>query len=315
LRYLVLFELPFDCAVKASAVADDDSSSVPGVLGPLPHAYAYGASHPGKLFEPSGKVPLRPQITAIGGYQVGSLVYVTIFYTDPGKDAKGFGFVGINGAGWAQENHPFSSPSYGIVGHDEISYPFNLACGTPKQYKSHVAAWIYDNAAVRSQDVQIALNCTPPPPPPSSSGRVSVAEGIGNDGLLDAFVVGADGQLYTDLQTSPGVWSGWSSLGGSWPAGDSVSVVANADGRLEAFLIGQNGQLYHSWQASSGSGPWSAWSSLGGSWPAGDSIGIASNSDGRLEAFLIGQSSQLYTAWQTSPGSGPWSAWASLGSS
>ena len=158
--YLVLFELPFDCAVKAGAVTDDHGSSIPGILGPLPHAYAYGARHPGKLFEPSGKVPLRPQITAIDGYQSGSLVYFTIFYTNPGKDAKGFGFVGIKGAGWAQENHPFSSPSYGIVGHDEISYPFNLACGTPQQFKSYVAAWIYDKADVRSQAVQIALTCT-----------------------------------------------------------------------------------------------------------------------------------------------------------
>ena len=27
----------------------------------------------------------------------------------------GFGFVGVNGSGWAEENHPFWSPSYGII--------------------------------------------------------------------------------------------------------------------------------------------------------------------------------------------------------
>jgi hypothetical protein len=160
LVYLVLFELPFDCAVTTESVREEPSgSTVPGILGPLPRAYAYGASHPGKLFKPSGHVPPRPVITAIGGYQAGGLVYFSIFYTNPGKDAKGFGFVGINGAGWAQENHPFSSPSYGVVRHDEISYPFNLGCGTRHQYSSSVAAWIYNKAGVRSQPVQITLTC------------------------------------------------------------------------------------------------------------------------------------------------------------
>lgn len=102
-----------------------------------------------------------PQVTAINGYQKGALVYFTIFYTNPDNDAKGFGFAGINGAGWAQENHPFSHPSYGIVGHSSISYPFNLACGAPQHYNSWVAAWIYDKANIRSQAVRIALNCTP----------------------------------------------------------------------------------------------------------------------------------------------------------
>ena len=158
--YNILFEMPFDCAVKAEAAASDRASSI-GILGPLPRAYAYGARHPGKLFRPSGKVPPRPRITAVSGYQNGSLVYFTIFYTNPGKDAKGFGFVGINGAGWAQENHAFSHPSYGIVGHDRISYPFNLACGKPQHSKSWVAAWIYNKAHIRSRAVKIALNCTP----------------------------------------------------------------------------------------------------------------------------------------------------------
>jgi hypothetical protein len=127
---------------------------------PLVHAFDYGVSHPGKLFKPKGTVLHRPQITGIYGYQKGSLVYFSLTYADPGHDAKGFGFVGIDGAGWAEENHPFSSPSYGIVGHDRIDYPFNLACGTPQQYKSWVEAWVYDSQGIRSNPVEIALSCT-----------------------------------------------------------------------------------------------------------------------------------------------------------
>jgi hypothetical protein len=126
----------------------------------LPSVFAYGASHPGKVFKPAGKVLQPPQITGIYGYQKGSLVYFSLTYSDPDHDAKGFGFVGINGAGWTEENHPFSSPSYGIVGNDRIDYPFNLACGTSQQYKSWVEAWIYDSQGIRSNPVEIALTCT-----------------------------------------------------------------------------------------------------------------------------------------------------------
>lgn len=147
--YLVLFDAPKKCMNKAYS------------LGPLPHALAYGASHPGKLFQPkAGTVKKVPQITSVSTYTKGVLDYVRLTYTDPGNDAKGFGFVGINGAGWAEENHPFTAPSYGIVGKDQIDYPFNLLCGTASHYSSAVEAWIYNSQGVRSYPVRVALNCT-----------------------------------------------------------------------------------------------------------------------------------------------------------
>ena len=104
--------------------------------------------------------PKVPQITSVGTYQQGVLVYFDIHYADPGNNAAGFGFVGVNGSRWAEENHPFSSPSYGIVGTDSIAYPFNEACGTSQQYASYVQAWIYDTAGTRSKPVVIHLVCT-----------------------------------------------------------------------------------------------------------------------------------------------------------
>jgi serine/threonine-protein kinase len=105
--------------------------------------------------------PSAPQITSVQTYANGVLVYFSIHYADPGHDAEGFGFVGINGSGWAEEQHPFSSPSYGIVGPDSIAYPFNLECGTSSQVsQSYVEAWIYDTAGVRSRPVVIQLDCT-----------------------------------------------------------------------------------------------------------------------------------------------------------
>ncbi len=106
-----------------------------------------------------GSTPV-PEITSVGTYTQGQLVYFDIHYADPGNNAEGFGFVGVNGSGWAEENHPFTSPSYGIVGSDSIAYPFNEECGTDQQSDSYVEAWIYDSAGARSTPVVIHLACT-----------------------------------------------------------------------------------------------------------------------------------------------------------
>ncbi|HEV3291756.1 MAG TPA: serine/threonine-protein kinase, partial [Streptosporangiaceae bacterium] len=101
-----------------------------------------------------------PEITSVRTYSQGVLVYFDIQYSDPGHDAEGFGFVGVKGARWAEENHPFTSPSYGIVGTDSISYPFNEGCGTAQHIDTYVQAWIYDTAGNRSTPVVIHLVCS-----------------------------------------------------------------------------------------------------------------------------------------------------------
>jgi serine/threonine protein kinase len=107
-----------------------------------------------------GTSPAMPEITSVGTYTQGVFVYFDIHYSDAGDDAEGFGFVGVNGSGWTEENHPFTSPSYGIVGADSIAYPFNESCGTSQQYGSYVQAWIYDTDGDRSTPVTIHLVCT-----------------------------------------------------------------------------------------------------------------------------------------------------------
>jgi hypothetical protein len=104
--------------------------------------------------------PEVPKILGVRTYTQGVLVYFDIRYADPGHDAEGFGFVGVNGSGWAEENHPFSNPSYGIVGTDSIAYPFNEACGTAQQYDSYVEAWINYTTGGRTKPVVIHLVCT-----------------------------------------------------------------------------------------------------------------------------------------------------------
>jgi len=108
---------------------------------------------------PQPAIP-APYITQVTTYTQGVFVYFQITYADPGNNAEGFGFVGVNGSGWAEETHPFSSPSYGIVGPNSIAYPFNQGCGTAEQTDSYVQAWIYDTAGDLSEPVTIHLVCT-----------------------------------------------------------------------------------------------------------------------------------------------------------
>jgi len=100
-----------------------------------------------------------PEITSAGTYTQGVYVYFDIHYSNTNNNAEGFGFVGVNGSGWAEESHPFSSPSYGIVGQDSIAYPFNQECGTTQKYESYVQAWIYDTNGDKSTPVTIHLVC------------------------------------------------------------------------------------------------------------------------------------------------------------
>ena len=108
----------------------------------------------------SPAAPQPPQITSVQTYTQGVYVYFKIYYADSDNDAEGFGFVGVNGSGWAEEQHPFSSPSYGTAGPGWIEYPFNQECGTPQAYDSYVEAWIYDTEGTDSQSVVIHLVCT-----------------------------------------------------------------------------------------------------------------------------------------------------------
>jgi hypothetical protein len=104
--------------------------------------------------------PPPPQITNVQTFTQGVFVYFKIYYSDPDNDAVGFGFVGANGSGWAEEQHPFSSPSYGTAGPGWIEYPFNEECGTPQASSSYVKAWIYDTEGTDSQSVTIHLVCS-----------------------------------------------------------------------------------------------------------------------------------------------------------
>jgi Protein kinase domain len=101
-----------------------------------------------------------PRITRTFTYQQGEMVFFELFYSDPGHNATGFGFVGVEGSDWPEQYHSFSNPAAGIVEANSISYPLNQGCGSGIEFTSTVRAWIYDSAGNRSKPVTIQLACT-----------------------------------------------------------------------------------------------------------------------------------------------------------
>jgi Protein kinase domain len=134
--------------------------------GALPQVGAKMAAAPGKSAQARDAVVSRPaagpppHITSAFTYQEGQMMYFEIFYSDPGKDAEGFGFVGVDGSEWPERNYSFSSPGPGIVEAGSVAYPLNQACGTGLEYASNVEVWINDTAGTRSQPIVIHLACT-----------------------------------------------------------------------------------------------------------------------------------------------------------
>jgi hypothetical protein len=96
-----------------------------------------------------------PVITGYKTYQQGVMVVLSVSYIGT---ADGFTFVGIDGSGWAEENHPLSSPGYGTVSPGNIEYPFNSGCGTASAYQSDVAFRVYNGDGGSTIDVHLA--CT-----------------------------------------------------------------------------------------------------------------------------------------------------------
>jgi hypothetical protein len=115
----------------------------------------------------AGSVPTT-SISHVDLYQEGVLVYIRITYTGP---ATGFGFKGIKGSGWAEENHPFASPSYGRVSPGRIDYPFNHACGTANQYESDVEFWLNNGSAKAVASTEVRVKCTGTSTPGATSVR------------------------------------------------------------------------------------------------------------------------------------------------
>lgn len=134
-----------------------------------------------------------------------------------------------------------------------------------------------------------------------------LAVGQNEDGRLEVFAVGKDGEVWTNCQMLDGKWAGWVKLKpstiGFEGAKDSkrIAVALGKDGRMQLFACGKDGTIWNICQTSPNGG-WGEWQTRGR--PTGDFIAsdlaVAQTKDGRLDVHVTNRSDPfLWHTWQT----------------
>lgn len=124
-------------------------------------------------------------------------------------------------------------------------------------------------------------------------------------GILDLFVVGNDGRVYTSSWVE-GVtdWSGlgsrWRNIGGVFPVGAQVAAVSRKPGQLDLFVTGNDGRVYTSWWTE-GVTDWSGlgdrWRNIGGVFPNAARVSAVARRPDQLDLFATGNDGIVYTSW------------------
>jgi hypothetical protein len=86
-------------------------------------------------------------------------MFFVIHYSNPGNNADGVGFEGVDGSSVAEQYYPFSSPADGIIETSSITYPIDQGCGTSQQHSNRIKVWVTYGAGARSKSVTISLVC------------------------------------------------------------------------------------------------------------------------------------------------------------
>jgi Cutinase len=105
-----------------------------------------------------------PHIAHYETFTEGDLVHIRLYHTGY---PTGFGFVGVNGSGWAREEIPFfvpTTPYWTRVSPGRVDYPFKHVCSTAPGNQSDIEAWVYRDGFTprESTHVKIHMACSAP---------------------------------------------------------------------------------------------------------------------------------------------------------
>ncbi len=127
------------------------------------------------------------------------------------------------------------------------------------------------------------------------------------NGLLEVFGR-SDGAVWSMVETKPGTWASWQSLGGS--VGPQLAVGTDLDGTVNLFGTGSNGELEVDRQEK---GHWTGWRRIGG--PAlRQGIAVGQDATGDLVMFGITAKGYVAAVTERQPGGG-FGRWSDLGGS
>jgi hypothetical protein len=151
--------------------------------------------------------------------------------------------------------------------------------------------------------------------PPNSITTTCPQVNRNQDGRLEVFTIGSDGNVWSIWQSAANNgWESWSFF--SKPVDRTISSLSmgrELDGRMCFYVLGDDGAIHFRCQESINDGWGEGWYSLGK--PADGYLyapAAGRNLDGRQEVFAVGVGGNLWHNWQVEP-NGDWSAWDNLG--
>jgi hypothetical protein len=133
----------------------------------------------------------------------------------------------------------------------------------------------------------------------------AISVGILENGSKQIFMVGTDGVLYTQYQSTPdGPWTGWFSM--SAPTLTDIDAGMAADGRLILFGIDTNGNIVTAQKQTTDPGSfWTAFSDLNPQIVGFATLSSFQRQDGRPQVIAIRNGVIWTTYWTGSA----WSTW------
>jgi hypothetical protein len=120
-----------------------------------------------------------------------------------------------------------------------------------------------------------------------------------------------------DVNDWSGIYDNWRPIGGFFPNGAPISVVARYPGQLDLFVVGNDGRVYTSWwtQGQDWSGIYDNWRPIGGFFRPGARVTVVARTPNNLDLFICGNDGRVYTSWWSagSDWSGINDNWRSIG--
>src|SRR5262249_15715421 len=109
---------------------------------------------------------------------------------------------------------------------------------------------------------------------------VSVIHPRSDQGAVSLYVIGNDGQVWSNFWPAPGAgkWNGWFPIGPNiLPRGSPVSVIhpRSVEGAVSLYVIGADGQVWSNFWPAPGSSNWSGWFPIGpNTFPVGAPVSV-----------------------------------------
>ena len=136
------------------------------------------------------------------------------------------------------------------------------------------------------------------------------------DGSAQVVAIGSDGNVYHEVRTKAGAWSGFQPVAGlsgsATMAASAISITADPDSTAQLVVIGSDGNVYHEVrQASGGWTGFKAVTGVGTPTMAASAVSITADPDGSAQLVAIGSDGNVYHEIREKPGN--WTGFAAVG--